>query len=70
MIIDRLKECRKSKKLTQKNIADSLGVSERAYQHYELSTREPNHDTLVKLCTTLNVSSDYLLGLSDDPTRH
>ena len=70
MLIERVKQCRKSMNVTQKAVAEVLGVSERAYQHYELNTREPNHDILIKLCQYFNVSSDYLLGLSDDPTRH
>lgn len=64
---ERLKELRKSKNLTQKQIAEYLKISERAYQHYEHSTREPNLETLVKLADYFQVSIDYLLGRTGNP---
>ncbi len=39
------------------------------YQRYEYGTRKPTSDIIIKLCNYFNVSADYLLGLSDDPTR-
>ena len=62
-----LKQCRLQNGLSQKAVATFLEVSERAYQHYELGTREPNIDTLVKLADLFNVSLDYLCG-RDYPT--
>ena len=70
MITERLILCRKSAKKTQKELSVFLEIAERAYQNYEYGKREPNNDTLIKLCNYFNVSADYLLGLSDDPTRH
>lgn len=67
MLSQRLKECRKLKSVTQKDIANFLGISERAYQHYELSTREPNNETLLKLAEYFDVTTDYLLGRSATP---
>lgn len=67
---ERLKCIRQSSKLTQKNIAEYLQISERAYQNYEYGNREPNFETAIKLADYFNVSLDYLLGRSDDPTRH
>lgn len=66
----RLKEVRGSQKITQKATADFLEIREQAYQMYEYGKREPNFETLEKLCNYFNVSADYLLGLSDDPVRH
>ena len=63
---ERLKECRKSE-TTQKAMAEYLGVSERAYQHYEAGTREPNFDLTVKIADYFKVSVDYLLGRTDNP---
>ncbi len=62
---ERLKEVRISRNITQKAVADYLGIQETSYQHYEYGKREPNFDTLVKLAKYFDVSSDYLLGLSD-----
>lgn len=61
----KLREARKTSNITQKNIADKLGISVRAYQHYEGGTREPNIETLVQLSVILNVSLDDLLCRED-----
>jgi len=67
---DRLKELRKARGITQKAMAEYLGIQETSYQHYEYGKREPNHDSTVKIANVLNVSVDYLLGISDNPQRH
>ena len=46
-------------------MAEQLGISARAYQHYETGTREPNIDKLIKLAIILNVSLDDLLCKND-----
>lgn len=61
----KLRETRKTANITQKNIANQLGISERAYQHYESGTREPNIETLILLSVILNVSLDDLLCRND-----
>ena len=63
---ERLTECRKSK-TTQKEMAIYLGISERAYQHYEAGTRSPKIDVAGKIADYLDVSVDYLLGRTDNP---
>ncbi len=62
---ERLKQTRKKRNYTQKNIADYLGIAERAYQNYEYGNREPNLETLIKLANYLDVSLDFLSGRSD-----
>lgn len=69
MLAEKLKLCRKKRGKTQKDITSFLGISERGYQNYEMDQREPNLQTLKKLADYFNVSTDYLLGHSDDPTR-
>ena len=62
-----LKEIRMSKNLSQKELADLLGVSFRTYQNWELldsNHREPDLAMLCKISKTLDVSIDYLLDLS------
>ena len=61
----RLKEVRLEKKLTIKEVSSKVGVTLSAYAHYEQGIREPSLDVLKKICTVLDVTSDYLLGLSD-----
>ncbi len=68
--IEKLREARKSNHLTQKNIANQLGISERAYQHYEAGTREPNIETLLQLSIILNISLDELLCQNDYRKSH
>ena len=52
--------------LTQKEMANKLGISYRTYQNYELTSennREPDLRTLCKISEILSVSVDYLLGI-------
>lgn len=65
-----LKELRKTHHITQKQLALEIGASERGIQQYELGERKPNHDMLIAIADYFNVSIDYLVGRSDDPTRH
>lgn len=60
-----LKRCRELLGLTQTQMANELGISLRAYQHYEAGTREPSLATLSKLTEILDVSIDALLGIRD-----
>lgn len=62
-----VKLLRKQNGYTQKQIASTLGISERAYQHYELGTRKPDYDGLVQLADYFDVSLDYLAGRTDNP---
>ena len=67
---ERLQVLKKEKKLLQKDIAKSTGLSLRAYQYYERGQSDPTSAVLLKLADYFNVSLDYLVGRSDDPTRH
>ncbi len=66
----RLKDLRKNQKITQKQLATDIGLSERNYQSLEYGNIKPSYDTLLKLADYFNISLDYLVGRSDDPTRH
>ena len=66
---DRLKECRKNINKTQREVADDLGITEGAYQNYELGKYEPKMGTLNKLADYLDVSVDYLIGRDNIPNR-
>ena len=61
----RLKILKNENNLTQIDIAKAIDISLRAYRYYETGEREPTISTVIKLCEYFNVSSDYLLGLSD-----
>lgn len=55
--------------LTQKEIADQLGISRQAYANYETGNREPDLSTLKQLADIFSVSVDYLLGNEITPKR-
>lgn len=57
-----LKALRKSKNLTQKQLAVDIGASERGIQQYELGERKPTYDMLITLANYFDVPVDYLLG--------
>ena len=52
-------------KLTQKQVADRIGLAISAVSAYESGTRYPSYETLVKLSRIFHVSTDYLLGLTE-----
>ena len=58
----RLKELRKEKGLSQMQVATYCDITEKAYQNYELKTREPRLQILVRLADFYGVSVDYILG--------
>ncbi|GHU76015.1 hypothetical protein FACS1894188_07880 [Clostridia bacterium] len=62
----RLKELRKSKKVTQAQTADFLGIDARSYQRLEYGGT-PSIGTLVTLADYFGVSVDYLIGRTDNP---
>lgn len=61
----RLKQCRKEKGLTQNEVAIYCDITEKAYQNYELMTREPKLEILRKIADIFDVSIDYLVGRTD-----
>ena len=62
---ERLKLLRKQKGVTQKTVADAIGVTLSAYSNYEQGLREPNNQILINICKYYDVTSDYLLGIED-----
>ena len=62
---EKLKSLRIEKNLTQKQVADRIGLAIRAVSSYESGTRYPSYDVLVKLARIFHVSTDYLLGITN-----
>ena len=69
VLAKRLKECRKEKGLTQGQVAIYCDITEKAYQNYELMTREPKLEILVRIAELYRVSLDYLVGRTDNKER-
>lgn len=63
-----LKKLRLEAGLTQRQLATQIGVSKSILSCYELQSRMPSSEILVKLATIFHVSTDFLLGL-DKVTR-
>lgn len=62
---ERLKEARKAKKLTQKELAERLGITENNIGHYENGRNKPPFEIILKLCAELDVSADWLLDIQN-----
>ena len=69
MEIKRMRDLREDSDRTQKNIADLLNMHRSVYRRYESGERETPAWVVVKLADYYNVSTDYLLGLTDNPER-
>ena len=65
ILSERLKQCRKEKGLKQWQVAVYCDITERAYQNYELMTREPKLEILIRIADLYGVSIDYLVGRTD-----
>ena len=62
ILAERLKELRKEKGLSQIQMAIYCDITEKTYQNYELMTREPKLDILIRIADFHKVSLDYLVG--------
>lgn len=68
MYYKRLEELRLKTGLTKREIAEKFNIAESTYGKWELGKRKPDLDTLSSLAEFFDVSADYLLGKTMDPT--
>lgn len=61
----RIRDLREDADLTQKEIAKILNCSQQVYSNYELGQRDVPTAVLIELAKFYNVTTDYILGLSD-----
>lgn len=66
----RISELLKEKRLTQKTLAQRIGVTEAVISRYISGEREPKPDVLANIATALHTTSDYLLGIETDEYSH
>ena len=66
----RLKSLRKARHITQIKLAMDLSISQNSISRYETGEREADYKTLIRLADYFDVSIDYLLERTDDPTFH
>lgn len=62
----RLKWLREKRRLGQKEVAGEIGITLSGYQKIEYNESNPKLETLIKIAQFFNITSDFLLGLSDD----
>lgn len=63
----RLKDLREDHDLSQQDVADYLQMKQPQYSRYERGLRDVPTDILIRLAHLYNTSTDYLLGLTDQP---
>lgn len=63
--MNRIKELRNKKDMSQKELAEYLNVSQQSISFYENGDRDPDTEALKKLSSLFRCSIDYILGHSD-----
>ncbi len=66
----RLKELRKARGISQLKLAMDLSLNQNSISRYETGMREADYTTLIRIADYFDVSIDYLLGRTNDPTFH
>lgn len=69
MFCDRLKTARINAKMTQREVAEQIGISQTAYSFLERGLREPSMLYLRRIAALLNVSIDWLCDNHPDETE-
>ena len=67
---DILKELRRDRGLTQKDVAEALGISGPQYSMYETGVRPMRIELLCRLADLLKTSTDYILGRTENSVPH
>ncbi len=65
VLSERVKKLRSAKRQSQNEVGKALGKSRETVSKYELGEREPDPEAIVLFAKHFNVSSDYLLGISE-----
>ena len=62
---ERLRDLREDSDLTQAQLGKLLNKSQQGYNHIEAGRAELKIDDLIKICEFYNLSSDYIIGITD-----
>ena len=65
---ERLKILRTAKKMSQKELAERIGIAKSVISFYESGDRLPSYDVLIKIARIFNVTTDYLLDVERERT--
>lgn len=66
----RVKQLRNASDLTQKELAERIGVTTATISAIETDIRQPSYEVLIKIATYFHVSTDYLLGVEGYPAQN
>ena len=64
----RIRDLREDHDLTQKQVSEFLQMKQPQYNRYERGLRDVPTDVLIRLARLYKTSTDYILGLTDDPS--
>lgn len=67
ILVKRIKQWRYDHYVTQQQLADRIGCPRNTLQCWETDRRSPGCEALAELCRAMDVSADWLLGLSEEP---
>ena len=70
MTPNRIKDLREDADLTQQQIADAIGITQRKYSYVETGTQPLTDELLIRLANYYKVSIDYLLKQTNNPRRN
>lgn len=62
---ERIRELRQDEDISQQELGEALGISQHTISQYELHHRRPDPETIIALAKFFNVSTDYLLGVTN-----
>jgi len=63
----KLRNLRENLNLSQLDVANNIGCSSKVLSNYELDKREPDFETLIKICDFFDITADFLLGRVKSP---
>ncbi len=69
-MLNRIKDLREDSDLTQQQVADAIGITQRKYSYIETGTQPLTDELLVRLANYYRVSIDYLLRQTNNPKRN
>jgi transcriptional regulator with XRE-family HTH domain len=64
----RIRQLREAQGYTRRELSDKIGMTEMQIIRYESGKSDATGEALTRLAAVLNVSTDYLLGITDVPT--
>ena len=66
-MLENLKNFREDRGITVKEMAEILGIHPKTYANYESGKRKMKVSVLVRISTHFDISTDYLIGQTDNP---